>query len=143
MKELKKPLYLWKIAWIFGLIFLANISLLVENHFKEIANETFNPIPLVWSDSLIPLIFGIYLSLVFMKRWSLYVDKTLLIFVFIPSFLVSFCYPILVMFDNWGISISIPYWLIRISNMEVFGIIAGLTLILGTFNNQLRRSDNE
>ena len=144
MKEYKKSLYLWKIVWIIGLILLAYLSLIVENIFKEIAEETFNPIPLIWSDSIIPFIFGIYLSFIFIKEWSLNVNITLLSVVFIPSLLISFCYPIIIMFGHWGISISlIPYWIIRISILDVFGIIAGLTLMLSIFENQLKRSDNE
>lgn len=145
VKESKRSHYLWKIVWLIGLIILANFSIYVENHFKQIVNETFNPFPLIWYNSLVSFIFGIYISFVFIKKWSLNVNTTLLCFVFIPSLLISFCYPILVIFEtNWDVSISfIPYWLIRISVMEVFGIISGLSLILGIFTNHLRRSDNE
>ena len=143
MGESRKSLYLQKLVWVVGLILLAYLSLFVENYFREIAKDTFNPASLIWSDSIIPFGLGIYLSFLFIKKLSLNVDITLLSIVCIPSFLISFCYPILIMFDNWGISSSfIPYWIIRISTMDVFGIIAGLTLMLSIFTNQLRRSDN-
>lgn len=145
MNESKRSLYFWKIVWIIGLIVLAYLSLNVEDYLKQVAHETYNPFALYWYNSLDSVIFGIYISFIFIKKWSLNVNTTLLCFVFIPSLLITFCFPILVMFDGWGVfSISfIPYWLIRISYVEVFGTIAGLTLMLGIFTNQLRRRDNE
>lgn len=144
MNESKRSLYFWLIIWLIGLIILATLSLNVENHFKQIASETFNPLPLIWYNSLVSLFFGIYISFVFIKKWSLNVNTTLLCFVFIPSFLISISYPILAMLGNWEVSISfIPYWIISVSNLNLFGIVAGLTLMLGIFSNQLRISDNE
>ena len=137
-------LYFRQIVWIIGLIVLVSLSLNVEDYLKQVAGETYNPFPLYWYSSLDSFIFGIYISLIFLNKWSFNVNTTLLCFVFIPSLLITFCFPILVMLNGWGVSIAyIPYWLIRVSQVEVFGIIAGVTLILGVFTNQLQRTDNK
>lgn len=131
--------YFWKIIWVVGLIIIAIISSNTVNHFKQMANETFNFVPLLWSNLFISIIFGIYIALIFVKKWSLNLNPPLIWCVFIPCILVSFFNPILATlgskFGNLTLSF-IPYWFIRISTLEVFGIIAGLTLILSIFNTQ-------
>ncbi len=137
MKEAKWTSYFWKLLWIVGLIILAIISLNIVNHFKQIANDTFNPIPLLWSNVFASIVFGIYISLIFVKKWSRKLNPSLLWCVSIPCILISSSYPILATFDSIfvnSIFSFIPYWLLRISDFEVFGIIAGLTLILSIFN---------
>ena len=143
MNKSKRSLYFWHIVWIIGLIGLVYLSLNVEDYLKQVASETYNPLSLYWYISLDSFIFGIYISLIFIKNWSFNVHTNLLCFVFVPSLVITFCTPILVMIEGWGVSVVyIPYWLIRISQVEVFGIVAGVTLMLGTFINQLQRTDN-
>ncbi|MEC1697915.1 hypothetical protein [Schinkia azotoformans] len=138
MKKSKWTSYFWKLTWLVGLIVLAIISLNIVNHFKQMANDTFNFIPLLWSNLFISMTFGIYIALIFIKKWSLKFNPALLWCVSIPCILISFCYSILAtfssIFDNLTFSF-IPYWLIRISTIEVFGIVAGLTLILSIFSS--------
>ena len=143
MNKSIRSVYFWKIVWIIGLIVLVYLSLNVEDYLQQVASETYNPFPLYWYISLDSFILGIYISLIFIQKWSFNVQTTLLCFVFIPSLLITFCTPILVMIEGWSDSVVyIPYWLIRISQVEVFGIVAGMTLMLGTFINQLQRTDN-
>nr|WP_106779232.1 hypothetical protein [Lysinibacillus timonensis] len=145
MKELKRWQYFLKLGWIIGLVILANISLTVKDILLQMAKETFDGYPLIWLNLLVPFIFGIYISFIFIKQWTLNVNTTLLWFVSIPSLLISFCFPILVLLEkNWAISFSlIPSWLIRISSMEVFSIVAGFTLLLSMFENELTSSVKE
>ena len=145
MKNSKWTSYFWKIFWVVGLIIMAIISSNIVNHFKQVASETFNLFPFLWSSLLVSIIFGIYIALIFVKKWSLNLNPTLLWCVTIPCTLISFFYPILATlgskFENLTFSF-IPYWLIRISTLEVFGIIAGLTLILSIFDTQ-SKGDNQ
>ena len=138
MNKSKRSLYFGQIVWIIGLIVLVALSLNVEDYLNQVASETYNPFALYWYYSLDSFIFGIYISIFFVKKWSFNVNTPLLCFVFIPSLLITCCSLILMMINGWGISIAyIPYWLIRISQVEVFGIVAGMTLMLGIFTNQL------
>lgn len=139
MSNSKWTSYFWKLVWLVGLAVLAIISLNIVNHFKEMANVTFNFIPVLWINLVVSITFGIYIALIFINKWSLKLNPALLSCVSIPCILISFCYPVLAtfasIFDNLTFSF-IPYWLIRISTMGVFGIIAGLTLVLSFFSTK-------
>lgn len=141
MKKSNWLSYFRKIIWFVGLIILSNISIYFANYVKQIANDTFTFIPLLWTHSFISLIFGIYVSLIFVKKWSFKINHSLLWCVSIPCLLISFCYPIIsILSPIEGISFSfIPNWLIRITSLEVFGIIAGMTFILSIFNTQSKK----
>ncbi|WP_456278995.1 hypothetical protein [Bacillus sp. AK128] len=145
MKDPRWKSIFWKLLWTMGLIILAIISLYIVNHFKQLADNTFNLIPLLWTNLFVSIIFGVYVALILVKRWSLKLNLALLWCITIPCILVSFCYPILAtvssIYDNLQFSF-IPYWLIRISTIEVFGIIAGKSLMLGIFNAQPTGDDS-
>ncbi len=138
MKKFNWLTYFWKIIWVVGLIILSNLSIYFDNYAKQIANDTFTFIPLLWTYSIISLIFGIYVSLIFVKKWSFKINHSLLWCVSIPCLLISFCYPIISILGSIeGVSFSfIPNWLIRITSLEVFGIIAGMTLTLSIFKSK-------
>lgn len=140
--------YFWKILWIIGLIILARISFIYEIQVKQSANETFSLIPLIWFKVIISIVFGLYVSLIFVKKWSFNINPSLIWCVSIPSLLLSFIYPIvatLASFNNLPEVIansSILYWLINVtSSSNVFGIVAGLSLILSLFNNSRSNED--
>lgn len=77
------------------------------------------------------IILGIYISLIFVKKWSLNINPTLLWGVSIPCLFISIFSPIMITLGK-----SISYWVIQISTFEVFGIVSGMTLILSLFSNQ-------
>ena len=77
MKNSKWTSSFWKIIWVFGLIIIAIISSNIVNHFKQMASETFNLLPLLWSNLFVSIIFGIYIALILVKKWSLNLDPTL------------------------------------------------------------------
>lgn len=121
-----------------GLIILSIISLNYDQYFKHMASDTLNYFPVILSKLLISIFFGIYVSLIFVKKWTINFNPSLLYCVTIPCMLISFSYPLLItlesVFENQTFSF-IPYWVLRLSSLEVFGITVGLTLILSIFNN--------
>lgn len=134
--------YFWKILWIVGFILLAKISLSYEIQIKQSASETFYLIPVIWFSFFISIIFGLYLSLIFVKKWTFNINSSLLWCVSIPAFLLSLIFPIsstLASYNNLPDFIansSILYWLINVtSSSNVFGIVAGLSIILSLFND--------
>lgn len=140
--------YFWKILWIIGLILLAKISFSYEIQVKQSADATFDLIPMIWFKVIISIVFGLYLSIIFVKKWRFNINSSLLWCVSIPSLLLSFTYPItatLASFNNLPEIIansSILYWLINVtSSSNVFGIVAGLSLIQSLFNDSRSSED--
>ena len=147
MKKANWSIYFWKILWFIGLIILANINFNIMSQAKEYSNSTFNSLPQLWVNSLIPFIFGLYISLIFVKKWKFNITGSLLWCVSIPSIIISFGSPILVTFSLHAIlpeklAISILFWFMDMSTFDVFGIIAGLTLILSFFHTQSNNNIN-
>ena len=140
--------YFWKILWIIGLIVLARLSFSYEIQIKQSANETFSLIPFIRFKLLVSIVFGLYLSLIFVKKWTFNINPSLLWCISIPSLLLSFTYPItatLTSFKNLPEVIansSILYWLIIVtSSSNIFGIVAGLSLILSLFSESRNYED--
>lgn len=132
--------YCRKILWVIGLVALSFISFNYKNQIQQTASETFNVIPIIWSNSLTSILFGIYLSLILVKKWSLNINRSLLWCVSIPCMLLSLALPIFATLSTFEYlpenisSSSFSFWLIKISSTDLFGIIAGLTIILSFFN---------
>lgn len=134
--------YFLIIVWFVGLIILAIISINYENQLQLTTTETFNFIPVIWSKLFISIIFGLYISLVFVKKWSFSINPSLIWCVAIPCIILSFAFPIFVTLssvDNLPEMITnspISSGLQKIYSTNIFGIIAGLTIILSLFNAQ-------
>ncbi|MFC4408817.1 hypothetical protein ACFOZY_00065 [Chungangia koreensis] len=128
---------LLKILWVIGLIVLTSLSYNVENQLNLIAKATFNPFPVLWVKPILSIIFGLYLSLIFIKKWSVKLNATLLWCVAIPCLLLSFLYPFLVTVSignpPFFIGSLIDGWIFKMSSFEVLGIVTGLTLMLSVF----------
>lgn len=142
MKESIWFSYFLKFIWTVGLIVFAILSIDYEYQLKQTATETFKFIPLIWSKLIISIVFGLYFSLLFVKKWSIRINPSLLWCVAIPCIILSFAFPILVSLSSAGqlpadiASSPIPSWLQSIYSTNLFGILAGLTLILSFFNAQ-------
>src|SRR3954471_22546593 len=142
MKKSNWLSYFLKILWFVGLIILAIISFNYENQIQQTASETYNFIPVIWSKLFISIIFGLYISLVFVKKWSFSINPSLLWCVAIPCIILSFAFPIFVTLSSVDYlpeiitSSPISSGLQKIYSTNVFGIIAGLTIILSLFNAQ-------
>ena len=142
MKKSNGLSYFLKILWVVGLIILAIISFNYENQLRQTATETFNFIPVIWSKLFISILFGLYISLLFVKKWSFNINLSLLWCVAIPCILLSFAFPLFVSLSSVNylpemiISSPISSGLQKIYSTNIFGIIAGLTMILSLFNAQ-------
>ncbi|TRZ40563.1 hypothetical protein CEQ21_06580 [Niallia circulans] len=134
--------YLLKLIWFIGLVALAIIAFNLDNHIQQSASETFNLLPVIWTKLVISIIFGLYISLILVKKWSFKLNFSLLLCVAIPCLILSFAFPILASLSLGGHlpeileSSSISFELQKIFSMNVVGIIAGLSLILSLFNAQ-------
>ena len=147
MKKSNGLSYFLKILWVVGLILLAIISFNYENQLQQNASETYNMIPVIWSKLFISILFGLYISLLFVKKWSFNINPSLLWCVALPSIILSFAFPLLVTLSSVDYlpeiitSSPISSGLQKIYSTNIFGIIAGLTMILSLFNAQPNNKD--
>ncbi|ATP38648.1 hypothetical protein CSE16_00590 [Solibacillus sp. R5-41] len=140
--------YFWKIIWVIGLIIFVNFSLDFENQMKQTASTEFNVIPVLWFDVIHPILFGFYLSFIFVKKWSVKMNASLFWCVAIPCLVLLCGYPLLATLSNLDFipdkmhSLPISTWAFKafMSYSYVFGIIAGLTLILSFFSTHPTKS---
>jgi len=134
--------YLIKFIWFIGLIALAIIAFNLDNQIQQSASETYSLLPVIWTKLVISIIFGLYISLILVKKWSIKVNFSLLWCVAIPSLILSVAFPILASLSLSGHlpgiveSSPISFGLQKIFSMNIIGIIAGLTIILSFFNTQ-------
>lgn len=139
MRNRKWSPYFWKIAWFIGFVVLVNFSFSVKKFLQQMASETFNAIPYLYSSIFISIIFGIYLALLFVQKWSFHVNMSLMICVCIPFLLLTFSSPILTIlasFDLLPANFMLSAKFFDIYATYTFGIIAGLTLILSLFSSR-------
>jgi hypothetical protein len=129
--------YLWKLAWVVGLFLLVIISFDIENQIDSYSSSTFDIIPIIWANFFIHFIWGIYLSLIFIKKWTFQVNLPLLICVFLPCILFSLNFPISTL---TSLHIPLGGWTIKVITSGLIEIVAGLTLMLSIFNN--KKSDS-
>lgn len=140
MNSVKVSSIFFKILWLGGFMILSIISLNLEKQILQTANETYNFLPVIWAKPFIALIFGIYISIVFVKNWSLSINQPLLWSLAIPCIIISFVYPILATLSNAGHlpafinSSSIALMFQKFYSTNVFGIMGGLTIIHSLFN---------
>ena len=133
--------YFWKALWVAGLIVLAIMSFDYTIQAKQTMGETLNQVSYVWTKLFISIIFGLYISLLLVKKWSLKINPSLLICVTIPCLLLSFSYPIWSIHE-FNLSPLIVFYLMKILSTDLLGTIGGLTLVLGIFNTH-SESENQ
>ena len=120
MKKSNGLSYFLKILWVVGLIILAIISFNYENQLQQTATETFNFIPVIWSKLFMSIIFGLYISLLFVKKWSFNINPSLLWCVALPCIILSFAFPILVTLssvDRLPEMMKVPYFFWATKNL--------------------------
>ncbi|AWE07255.1 hypothetical protein DCE79_07625 [Lysinibacillus sp. 2017] len=126
--------YLWKLAWVVGLLLLTIISFDIDKQIDSFSASSFNISPKFWANFLIHFIWGIYLSLICIKKWTFQINLPLLICVFLPCILFSLIIPISVV-----TSINVPLggiWFVKVLASGFIEIVAGFTLMLSIFNRQ-------
>lgn len=142
MEKTNRVSYFIKFIWLIGLIALAIIAFHLDNQIQQSASETYSLLPVIWSKLVISIIFGLYISLILVKEWSIKLDFSLLWCVAIPSLILSAAFPILASLSLSGHlpeiveSSPITFGLQKIFSMNIVGTIAGLTIILSFFNTQ-------
>lgn len=142
--------YFKNIIWVIGLIILVNLSSVFKTQLQEIAQLKFNHIPLLWFNVIIPILFGAYIAILLVKKWSININHALLWGVSIPCLLLLVIYPTLATLSTHEIlpeSFSYEFtlnWLFKatISMPIVFGIVGGMTLILSLFSNHPKATKN-
>ncbi|MEK9197961.1 hypothetical protein [Ureibacillus sp. FSL E2-3493] len=133
----KSSIYFWKIIWVIGLLLLTMISFDIENQIKD--SSQFNFTPVYWSKFIIYFIWGMYLSLILIKKRSIKFNFPLFICIFVPCFTFSLIVPISASF-----SISIPFlgvWFLKVIHSGMIEIVAGLTFMLSIFHSGKSDSD--
>lgn len=124
--------WIMKLLWFAGLLGLLYISNYFELIVKQKVNATFITLPLIWFYSIVPFIFGVYISLLFVKKWLFIMKKQLFLCVTVPCLIISFYYPIAATFFP-NAPFPFVYWIINPNSAGIASLVAGLTFILAFF----------
>lgn len=139
MKNTASTGILRKISWMIGFFLLIFISISINNYLKELASTTYKPTPYMWATAVIPIVIGAYIALLFIKQFKLKLNMGLFIFVTIPCLLLTLYYPIITIFPS--VVDPLPFLmsasLIQFTSEEIFGVVAGLTLFLSLFKQNV------
>ena len=129
-----------KFLWVVGLVMLSKFAFDYETKVDNAANKSFDMTQLIWAKFFISIIFGMYLSLVLIKKWSIKINHALLWFAAVPCFLLAILFPLVATFEYggggpalWEHSLA-QLLMIATGNSGLFGIAAGLTLLLSLFS---------
>ncbi|QDQ03059.1 hypothetical protein FOH38_22875 [Lysinibacillus fusiformis] len=140
MKTSVRLAYGRKVLWLIGLILLVMLCSNIEKSIQQTVSETFNIMLVIWSNPIIAVIIGFYISLIIVKKWSININPSLLWCIAIPCMILTFVYPVfasLASVESLHLDIKNPIiinWLLQIYSTDVFGIIAGMTVILSIFS---------
>lgn len=127
--------YVMKLFWGVGLFVLIFSSSTLGMSVQKKAESTFIIEPLFWFDSIVPFVFGLYLSLLFVKGWTVKVNKPLFLCVTIPCLILTLYVPSVYTFP-FSPSVEYlpdPYWLLSKDSFRIIPIVAGLTLLPSLF----------
>ena len=135
-----------KLLWVMGLLAMILVAFHYQQVIKEDFEATYSPLFTYWFHSVVPFLFGLYSSLLFIKSWSLKIDIPLFLCVTFPLIILSFYSPVTyTIFSNLApnpssFNVPIPFWLSKISLFEIVPIVAGLTLIVSLFGVNRQQS---
>lgn len=130
-----------KLIWVIGLFGMVFVGFHYEQIVKHYVETTLNPLPQFWFNSTIPFLFGVYMSILFVKVWSFKINLPLFLCVTIPCLIISFYSPVIyTIVSNTtstpsSFSVPIPFWMIKINYFGIAPIVAGLTLIVSLFGD--------
>lgn len=135
--------YYKKIIWVIGLFILITISIDWKIEMKQTAQEEFNIVPFIWFEMMNSILVGLYISLLFVQKWSIKINHSLLWCVAVPCLLFLFIYPTFSTLGSYQISLenflsnSILAWLFMSSmySQIIIGITTGVTLTLSLFSH--------
>ncbi|WP_019241022.1 MULTISPECIES: hypothetical protein [Bacillus] len=108
-----------KILWVIGFIIFITNYMNYDMKVNNYASETFSVNAIVWYHLIASILFGFYLSLLFVKKWSFTFNPSLFWCVTIAGMLLLFSYPILTTFASFDSlpeilnNIRLPFWLLK------------------------------
>lgn len=141
--------YVWKLLWTIGLIVLLMISYNLELKVKTHVATSFHMLPIIWFQFIANLVLGVYLSLLFIKKWSFNRNWSLLVCVTLPSLFFACYYPIVISIienttaDPSNYSVPFLYPVLQMNFNGIPAIISGLTLMIGLFSTSPKVTNNE
>ena len=124
-----------KLLWFVGLVVIILTSYHFEQSVQQNANKTFILSPLIWFYSTVPFLCGIYISLLFVKKWSFKMNKPLFICVTVPCLIISFYYPTVSTFFYNATFLPNVFFVFKLNSFGIAPIVAGLALILSLFSS--------
>ncbi|MEI4770175.1 hypothetical protein WAX74_11065 [Psychrobacillus sp. FJAT-51614] len=140
--------YVWKLSWLVGLIALILLSSLLGQNIRENSAITFNLIPYFWFITTTFLVFGLYISVLFIRSWTVKLNWPLLLCISLPSLLIAFYSPVIVTViqyttsESSNFSAPVPYWIYQINELGIPAIVAGLSIMIGIFENRNTNNSN-
>lgn len=142
MLGLKWSKYVWKSLWVVGLFILVIFSSQLEQSVKKYVETNFNMSPLFWLYSIVPIVFGVYIALLFVKIRSVKLNPSLIVCVTIPCLFIALYGPIIsTIVQNTAstpdsYTVAIPLWMYNTNAIGILSVVAGLTLIVGLFGGK-------
>jgi hypothetical protein len=135
-----------KLLWVIGLLALLLVAFHYQQMIKQDFEATFNPLSTYWFHSIVPFLFGLYSSLLLIKRKTFNINLPLLLCVTCPLLILAFYSPVTyTIFLNIApnpssFSVPIPFWLFKLNSFEIVPIVAGLTLSVSLFGVNQQQS---
>ncbi|MGE8205898.1 hypothetical protein ACQKP0_15190 [Heyndrickxia sp. NPDC080065] len=134
----KRSSFVFKLIWVVGLIGLLIIGHYFEQIIKQNIQASFNFLPQIWFNTTLPFLFGVYISILLVKSWSIKVNIPLFLCVTVPCLLISFYTPFVYTLAftttvSSFFNIPVLVWLLDINSYGIASIVAGLTLSMSLF----------
>lgn len=134
--------FFWKILWVIGLIIFSYVSFEIKTQIQQNAKITYSIQPIYWTNFIISVLFGIYFSILFVKKWKIILNIPFLLCVFFPCLIISLAFPLLITFPAIHLPPSFTLFLTKINSYHEIGIAAGMSFILGIFNQKKSNIQN-
>ncbi len=118
--------YIFHLLWTIGAFLLFSIVDNISHSIRIISASTFQF--MYWQSFFLYLLLGLYIGILFVRKWAFQVKLPLIVFVFIPSLLFN---PDVF----YSLHISLPL-VHNIPQDLLLGVISGASLINGLFGQK-------
>jgi hypothetical protein len=125
--------FLGYLLWFVGFLILVLIMNRLHTSAEHMVATNLTITPQVWADTFIAIVFGAYLSILSVKRWTLSVNRSLLLWVTFPCAAVALYFPIGFSF-TWQIPFHLPLFVSDLNYGDFASIVTGFTLMRGLFS---------
>ncbi|MBK3493748.1 hypothetical protein JFL43_02510 [Viridibacillus sp. YIM B01967] len=124
-----------KLIWVVGLFGLILGSYHLKQMVEQQVSQNYIIGPRFWLDATMPFLFGLYISLLFIKRWTFKINIPLFLCVTVPCLIISFYTPVVYTITSNStsdlvLSIPMPFWLFKLNSYGIAPITAGLTFLI-------------